>query len=329
MNKVILGIVAGLVLGAAVTWVLLRSGRTGSETKPEEEAADQSFVQQDANGVRIKLDRDTQVRMGLKVAPLAPVQVQPEVKAFGRVLDPAPLVQEMAERASAQAALEASTKEFDRLKTLVQGQNASARALESAEAAVKRDQATFDAAQARLLLAWGKALASRQDLPALVGSLSDQEAAIIRVDLPLGESLKDPPVRARVASLAWPDSPTAAEVLGPAPGVDPQMQGQGFVLLQRTRPLPPGSAVKAWLTVPGQPESGVAVPREALLRHKGEVFVYLQTGDDTFVRRQVELERPMDAGWFVRTGLGPQDRVVVVGAQQLLSEELKRQGGGE
>jgi DNA-binding FadR family transcriptional regulator len=71
------------------------------------------------------------------------------------------------------------------------------------------------------------------------------------------------------------------------------------------------------------------VPREALLRHEAKVFVTLQTGDDTFVRRQIELDRPMDAGWFVRGGLKAQDKVVVVGAQQLLSEELKGQGGGE
>jgi hypothetical protein len=119
-----------------------------------------------------------------------------------------------------------------------------------------------------------------------------------------------------------------AQVLGPAPAVDPQMQGQGFLLLQKIHPLAPGTAVKGWLTVPGEAESGVTVPREAVLRHEAEVFVYLQTGDDQFARRQIELERPLDAGWFVR-GLKPQDKVVVVGAQQLLSEELKGQGGGE
>ena len=107
------------------------------------------------------------------------------------------------------------------------------------------------------------------------------------------------------------------------------MQGQGSLLLQRTDPLPPGAAVVAWLTVPGSEESGVTVPREALLRHQGEVFVYLQTGDETFARRQIVLERPADSGWFVHDGLKAQDKVVVVGAQQLLSEELKGQGGGE
>ena len=64
-----------------------------------------------------------------------------------------------------------------------------------------------------------------------------------------------------------------------------------------------------------------------MIRHEGKVFVYLQTGDETFVRKEIELERPMASGWFVHEGLKPQDAVVVVGAQQLLSEELKGQGG--
>jgi hypothetical protein len=57
------------------------------------------------------------------------------------------------------------------------------------------------------------------------------------------------------------------------------------------------------------------------------VFVYLQTGDDTFARKEIELDRPTEAGWFVHEGLNPSDKVVTVGAQQLLSEELKGQGG--
>ena len=150
--------------------------------------------------------------------------------------------------------LDVSTKELDRLKTLAQNQNASARALEAAEAAMKRDQvcARLRAGPTASGLGQGRGFATG---PAcLVHSLANQEAALIRVDLPLGEALKDPPILARVASLASSDSPVDAQVLGPAPAVDPQMQGQGFLLLQKIHPLPPGTAVKAWLTVPGEAE---------------------------------------------------------------------------
>jgi hypothetical protein len=48
----------------------------------------------------------------------------------------------------------------------------------------------------------------------------------------------------------------------------------------------------------------------------------VQTADDSFARRAVQLERPTRDGWFVASGLTAGERVVVTGAQQLLSTEL-------
>lgn len=329
MNKVFLGILAGIALGAAVTFTFLRRHETAEEKKPEE-AKEESFVHHGTNGETfLQLDKETQARMGLKTALLATAQSKPEIKGFGHVLDPSPLATLLVERATAVAVLEASKKELERLKLLAQSQNASPRAIEIAEAAMKRDQIALDSVQPRLLLGWGKAVASLPDLPALVNSLATQEAALVRVDLPLGESLPAAPTGGRIAALNAPDRLADAQFLGPAPVADPQMQAQGFLFLQKTNPLPPGAAVVAWLTVPGDAESGVIVPREALIRHEGEVFIYVQTGDDTFTRKEIKLNRPNDAGWFVHQGLKLGDKVVTAGAQQLLSEELKGQIGGE
>lgn len=173
----------------------------------------------------------------------------------------------------------------------------------------------------------GKAVANQKDLPAFIHSLANFETALVRVDLPLGVSLKGQPTAGRVAPLVSEQSPVEAQFLGPAPSADLAMQGQGFLFLLKGNSLPPGAAVVGWLKVPGEAESGVIVPREAILRHEGEVFVYLQTGDETFQRREIELERPLANGWFVGEGLKKNQKVVVVGAQQLLSEELKSAGG--
>lgn len=331
MKRVLLGILVGLAVGAAAVWTMLKPAgvEAGKEAPREEEKKAESFVHHGTNGETfLQLNPDTQARMGLKTAPLAAAQLQPEVKGYGRVLDPAPLAALLAEGATTKAALAASTREFERLKALhAESQNASTRAVEAAEAAMKKDQIALDSVQPRLLLGWGRAIASLPDLAALVRSLSVREAALVRVDLPLSESLKAPPVSGRLAPVASPDQLAEAQYLGPAPSTDPQMQGQGFLFLQPSNPPPPGAAMVAWLTVPGEAQSGVAVPREALLRYEGEVFVYAQTGADTFQRKAIGLERPMDNGWFVREGLKPQDKVVVVGGQQLLSEELKGQGG--
>jgi len=89
--------------------------------------------------------------------------------------------------------------------------------------------------------------------------------------------------------------------------------------------LAPGAAVSAFLTLPGEPVSGVLAPREAIVRFNGAAWVYLQTSPTTFQRTEISLDKPLENGWFVRAGLKPQDKIITVGAQQLLSEERKGQ----
>ena len=331
MKNIIFGIIVGLAIGGVVTWTVLKhAGPEAGEEKKEEKKAE-SLVQHGTNGETfLKLDQATQDHIGLKTAALESTLVKPVVKAYGHVLDPSPLAALVVERATAQNALEASTKEFERLKVLHgQDQNASTRALETAEAACKRDQVTLGAVNLKLPLNWGKALAGQPDLPKLVQALAAQEVALVRVEVPLTEPLPAPPTGGRLGALATPEDLLPAQYLGPAPSTDPQFQGQGFFFLAKDRVPTPGAALAALLEVPGDAKAGVLLPREAIIRHEGEAFVYLQTGAQTFVRKEIELDRPLEHGWFVTEGLKARDKVVVVGAQQLLSEELKGQGGGD
>jgi hypothetical protein len=329
MTKILVGVLAGLAFGAAVTWTLLKHSEHGAEKKAEE-LKEESHVLHTNGQTFVRLDKEAQEHAGLKVAPLAGATLKPEVKGYGRVLDPSPLAALLIESAAAGAALDASTKEFQRLKVLhAQDQNVSTRVLEAAEAAVKRDRILLDGVQLKLITAWGAPIASQPDLTAFVRSLAALETALVRVDLPLGEALKKPPNGARIAALANEESSTEAEFLGPVVSADPQSQGQGYLFLLKKNPLPPGTAVVGWLTILGQAEDGVMVPRDALVRHNGEVFVYVETGDDMFLRKQIELQHPLPDGWFVSEGLKKGQKIVVTGAQQLLSEELKAAGGEE
>ena len=128
-------------------------------------------------------------------------------------------------------------------------------------------------------------------------------------------------------TLADDSKPIEAQLLGPAMSVDAQMQGRGFLCLvaQNSSHLAPGAAVAGLLTLPGEAQSGVIVPRNAVVRFNGTAWVYVQTGDDTFERRQAALDTPLEKGWFVRDGLKPEAKVATAGAQELLSEELKGQ----
>ena len=65
------------------------------------------------------------------------------------------------------------------------------------------------------------------------------------------------------------------------------------------------------------------------MRHEGEAFIYVQRSPGLFERRGVELEHPLEKGWFVAEGLKAGESIVISGAQQLLSTELKGEGGEE
>ena len=338
MKPMFIGLIAGLLVGGAGAWAVLHrlheaeEHEAGDEKDKEKKGEEVSHVQHGTNGeVILKLDAAAQKQAGLKVAPLAKMQLPHEVKAFGRVLDPTTLATGLGEMVSAQAQLEVSMKEFERLKILhEENQNVSARAFEAAQAAARRDRALAEAAQVRFAAAWGKAIASRPDLDRVTHALVSQQMALIRVDVPAGDTLPEPPTAGRIAPLTAEEHPAAAELVGPAPSVDPQTQGTGYLFLLKTGAPPPNAAVVAWLSLPGDAEQGVLIPRSAIVRHEGEAFVYFQTGEETFIRQEVELAHPLEEGWFAPAeGLPADPKVVLAGAQQLLSEELKGEGGGE
>jgi hypothetical protein len=333
MKKLLLIIVIGAVAAAGLVFAYRQMNHEVAEEKESEEpvSAPSRLTNSAGGEVVLTLDAETQKRVQLHVAPLAAATMPSERVAFGRVIDPVSLGTALAEQASAQAAQTASSKEFERLKTLRdQGGNASARSLETAEAAAQRDQIALRWAQQKVELTWGQAIAKQPDLAAFVHSLASQESALIRVDLPAGDVLAASPTGARVTVLAE-EKPVAAEVLGPASATNPELQGQGFLLLVKPRParLTPGAAVTAYLSLPGEPLQGVLVPREAVLRVGGRGWVFVQTGEETFARRAISLDHVMSEGWFVSTGLAAGDRAVTTGAQTLLSEEFKSQIPGE
>ncbi len=71
--------------------------------------------------------------------------------------------------------------------------------------------------------------------------------------------------------------------------------------------------------------SGCIVPDSAVVRHAGRGWIYLQTGEGTFTRREIALDHRLEDGWFVSRGVSANQPVVVQGAQVLLSEEQKYQ----
>ena len=305
--------------------------KPAAESKTKSEPAAQAKSESVWKSVRnadgetvLTLDVETQKRIGLQVDN-PPVQTNlPEIRCSGRVLDPTPLAEGVAELETARAALGASNLEFERLKALAAQNNASARALQAAEALAVRDRLAAGSARTKLTLAWGRELAQRDDLKALVESLVNGDAALVRLDLAPGEVLAAAPVEARLEWAGAAGRFARAEFSGNAPGVDPQTQGAGFFFLLKTKPsgFAPGLAVLGHLSLAAESVKGVVVSSDSILRRDGAAWVFVQTAATEFTRRRIQLDWPVEAGWFEHAKLKPTDRVVTVGAQTLLSQEM-------
>jgi len=87
--------------------------------------------------------------------------------------------------------------------------------------------------------------------------------------------------------------------------------------------LTPGLAVTGFVQLPGEPARGVIVPDAAVVRSDGRVWIYVQITGTAFARREIFLDHPAGGGCLVTNGVAAGDKVVITGAQTLLSEEHK------
>jgi hypothetical protein len=173
-------------------------------------------------------------------------------------------------------------------------------------------------------LSWGATLANRAASPDFVQALTSLQTILVRVDVPAGDAPAAAPTGARIVRLSG-DSANA-EFLGAASGVDPQVQGHGYIfaIAKNHARFLAGEAVTAYLQIPGEPLKGVTIPRDAVVRTEGKGWVYvLNDNGESFTRREIPLDHPVEDGWFVDNGITAGQHIVVTGAQVLLSEELK------
>ncbi len=226
MKKMLVTLLLGVALGGGGAWWIFLQKHPPSS--PPSEPADTAESQPTGT---VKLSEAQTKAVGITASRLLSREVARELKGYGRVLNPTPLAGALAEIESAQAALDASRKEYDRAHALfAQNQNVSARALETAEAAMKRDQAQLAADRTQLVGQWGQALAERPDLAKLVPALIAHDAALVRIDVAPTDALSSPPVGGRIESPANESRSSDAEFIGPAPSADPPGSRSGIPL---------------------------------------------------------------------------------------------------
>jgi hypothetical protein len=278
----------------------------------------------------VKMDTATQARLGIATQPLAAAVRGSQMGAFARALDPGPLAQLESDIAAATATSAASQAEANRTRTLnAADQTVSKQAAEAAQAQARSDAAKLELLRRRVGLEWSPALARWSDArrSRLVADIALGRAALVRVDSATGLAQARGVVSLQPAS----GGEVRAEILGPTRTGDPRLQSTGLLALvtgPRAVEFGAGTVTPATLAS-GASQSGVVIPRAALLRGAGRTFVYLRRNATDFERREVPAALSDPAGLFVTAGFSPGEAVVTKGAQQLFAAQSGPASGAE
>jgi hypothetical protein len=287
----------------------------------------------------VSVDTSTQNRLGLEVATLTTNFASPQVTSPAVVL----AVQDLATFRNNYIATEAqlqksrleadvARKEYARLKSLFdENQNISEKSLQSAEGALKVNEADERFGEQQLTLQksllgqeWGGVVAkwTTENSPELQRIFGQREV-LLQMTMSSDATFGPP----KIISLEISSATRAeARLVSPFPRVDPRIQGRSFLYIAPAHlGLTPGMNLLAHLSV-GRQVRGLIVPTSAVVWSEGKAWAYQQTASDRFARRVVTTEVPVERGFFVVQGFSPGDRVVIQGAQALLSEELLLHG---
>ena len=331
--------IAALALAAILPIAVVATGCGGGHDADDEEedrpvSAPPRLSTEHGQTV-VTLDPETLSRSGIVVEPLTAAAHRAGSTAYGSVLDLTGLAELRGAFTAARArvekghaALSASRAEFERLQTLYADQrNASQKALQAAAAKARSDEAEVGGAEAALederALArqrWGVVVAGwLDDRAAPLAALLEDKERLLEITLPPGSA---PPAPQTVVTVQAGGGPVVeARVISPAPRTDARIQGTTLLCAVATSPeMLPGITVVA--QVPSGPSSsGVVVPSSAVVWWQGRAWAYVEYATGTFARREVATDAPVPGGWFVSRGVIAGERVVVRGAQTLLSEE--------
>ena len=289
-------------------------------------------------GATVTIDVQDAALSGVEAAPVAQATDQEEIRAYGTVLDLSQLTglansyaRTRAQLQGANASRAASSVAFDRARTLNRDKTVSTAQMQTAQAAFLRDTATVAtaAAEMRTLVAtarqdWGDTIAQAlvNGGPALT-RLIERQDLLVQVTLPTGTALSPPPPVAAIQRQSG--TPVAAAFLSGAARTDPRIQGVSLLYtVPATSGLLPGMNLLALLPH-GAVANGTIVPADAIVWWEDRAWAYRQLAPGRFERVMVATGRPAAAGGYVVTTLPTGARIVVRGAQALLSQEFRAQ----
>jgi hypothetical protein len=326
--------VASAAVGALLTIAVTRGG--GKSADEAKAAARPERIRVDGDEIVVVLDAATLSASHIAATPLPPSSGGgASMTSFVTVVDVKDLAdgrnqyaQAVTASEQARARLAAASAGLQRVKALHDdNRNVSDRALLEAESAERAERAAVEGAAASIRLAadalrqrWGEQIATAVTSDASwARDLIEQRQVLLELATP---AVASPPRRIDVRT---PDGRSiSGSFLSAAPRTDVRLQGRSNFYLAPATGVAPGMTLSASFAGVEPSASGVIVPAAAVVWADGRPWVYVERRAGEFTRTAVTIDHPV-AGGFAEASIPPGSRVVTIGAQALLSEEMRPQ----
>ncbi len=342
-TAIIIGLQTFMII--VLFWVLVFYGKDEYEAamgEREEEIATPSHVSTEHGAPTITLSSESQRQSGIVSTALAPYSHQSAVLSFGTIVGIDTLVElrtrylaALADANIVRASIANSRQEYQRLATLNRdNRNVSDRAVATAEAGLKSDEAKLAAAETAassirdtMRQQWGEVLTRRatQSGSESLQRLLQYEDVLVQVALPFDSPVPDKHSTLLIAPAGTQEKTISAMFVSTSPQTDSTIQGKTYYYTAPATSLRTGMRVTVRLASHNNAMPGVIVPHAAVVWFANKAWVYRRQGAEQFVRMQINTDIEAGEGWFNAGGIQAGNEVVTSGAQLLLSEEFKYQ----
>jgi hypothetical protein len=262
-------------------------------------------------------------RMGIVIVAARAMRRAPEATGFAVVLTHEAIAQAVADLAAAQAVAHQSRAALERTQRLAGTAGAMpADVQESAERQAIVDQSALELVQHRLLSTFGQNPPWKNHAGVVqLSALASGTAQLVRVTFSLDSLGTSDPATLRLARINASQGGASfdAAPVWSAPA-DAAMPGRSYFAYLKSGHAGEGERLLAW-AASGAPESGTEIPAAATVISGGKYWCYVEEKAGSFVRHEIDPALSTAAGYFVKEGIAPGDKIVGVAAGQLLALE--------
>jgi hypothetical protein len=262
-------------------------------------------------------------KLGILTQPAQSIDYSDETTGYGVVVSHDVIAQAVAELATAQANAQLSRAALARARRLAGTPGAVSADVEEAAA----QKAAVDAAALTLTIQRMSTIVGMNppwkngNRGAFLHNVADGRIKMVRVTFPLGALGGGIPTSLRATHIgaSKPGADWKMNTVWDAPA-DPSVPGRSFFSMLKGSDAVEGERLQVWAPI-GTSVSGVALPAEAAVMSDGKYWCYVEKKPGTFVRIQIDTDKPTADGYFVNEGIRAGDKVVTTAAGQLLAKE--------